>query len=116
MRIPLFCFANISKSRPVKLSVFSWCTITLIGLVVFVSNLAAQTDIFVRGAGRLYPIALPQLCLESGQSGSVREIPEVLARNLDLSGFFEVLNPMPISRLRVAAMQGMVLHTLTGQL
>lgn len=52
-----------------------------------------QTDIYVRGSGRLFPIALPQLCLEEGESEAARLIPKVIARNLDISGYFEVLNP-----------------------
>src|SRR5690606_17082042 len=54
----------------------------------------AQTDIFIRGAGRLIPIAVPQLCVEDGASLEAgREVPQVIGRNLDLSGFFEVLDP-----------------------
>lgn len=53
---------------------------------------SAQTDIFVRGSGKLYPIAVPQLCLKSGESEVQRVIPGVITKNLDLSGYFEVLN------------------------
>ena len=53
----------------------------------------AQTRLSVRGAGKLYPIALPQLCLASGQSAAVREIPTVMARDLELSGYFNVIDP-----------------------
>jgi len=53
----------------------------------------AETELYVQGAGKLVPIALPQLCLQSGSSTANREIPEVAARDLSLSGFFEVLNP-----------------------
>ena len=52
----------------------------------------SQTDLSVRGSGRLFPIAVPQLCLQSGESNAVKEVPEVLSRDLDLSGYFEVLN------------------------
>jgi len=65
----------------------------LLGTIFVAVESAAQTDIFIRGSGRLYPIATPQLCVERGQSPAATEIPEVMARNLDISGFFEVLNP-----------------------
>ncbi|RMG43000.1 MAG: hypothetical protein D6719_04765 [Candidatus Dadabacteria bacterium] len=53
----------------------------------------AQTDIYIRGSGKLFPIALPQLCLKSGESKANREIPRIIAKNLIISGYFEVLNP-----------------------
>jgi TolB protein len=52
----------------------------------------AQTDIYVRGAARLIPIGLPQLCLE-GSSEAAKQIPSIIAKDLDLSGYFEVINP-----------------------
>ncbi len=69
-------------------------SVVVLSVFIFISNTAiAQTDLVVRGSGRLYPIGVPQLCLQSGETGAVREIPEVLARDLDISGYFEVLNP-----------------------
>ncbi len=57
-------------------------------------NLAfAQTDLSIVGAGRLIPIAVPQLCTQAGEQDPAKEIPKVMARDLDLSGLFEVLNP-----------------------
>ena len=53
----------------------------------------AQTDIYVRGAGRMFPIALPQLCAVDGGTEVNKVIAEVMAKDLDLSGYFEVLNP-----------------------
>ncbi len=62
----------------------------------------AQTDIYVRGAGRLIPLALPQLCVVGGdtqggdtQGGGAegKEIPATMSRDLDLSGFFEIVKP-----------------------
>jgi TolB protein len=53
----------------------------------------AQTDIYVRGSGKLFPIALPQLCVQTGSSGANREVPRIMSRDLDLSGYFEVLDP-----------------------
>ena len=53
----------------------------------------AGTDLSVRGSGRLFPIAVPQLCLQGGNSEATRDIPRIIGRDLDLSGYFEVLNP-----------------------
>jgi TolB protein len=57
------------------------------------SSSHAQTDLYVRGAGRMIPIAAPVLCLESGDKGPEAQIPSVLAKDLDLSGYFEMLDP-----------------------
>jgi TolB protein len=62
-------------------------------LLFLCSGAWAQTKLTVRGAGKLYPIALPQLCLRSGQSDAVKEIPAVMARDLELSGYFNVIDP-----------------------
>jgi len=53
----------------------------------------AQTDIFVRGSGKLIPISLPQLCLEQGQTSAAKDIPAIIAKDLDLSGYFKVIDP-----------------------
>ncbi len=56
-------------------------------------NADAQTDIYVRGSVKLIKIALPQLCTLSGaQPGVTRTPPSVIARDLDLSGYFQVLD------------------------
>jgi TolB protein len=60
---------------------------------IVLSNAFAQTDIYVRGAARLIPIGLPQLCLQGGDVSVAKQIPDLIARDLDLSGFFEVINP-----------------------
>lgn len=52
----------------------------------------AQTDLYIRGAGRLIPIALPKLCNPGEDKGPEAEIPSTIARDLELSGFFEVLD------------------------
>jgi TolB protein len=52
----------------------------------------AQTDLSVRGANKLYPIALPRLCLQGGSDEIAREIVDAMTRSLDVSGYFEVLN------------------------
>lgn len=66
--------------------------LTVLSLVL-PNPLSAQTDIFVRGSGRLIPIALPQLCLSAGQTSAGKDIPATIARDLDLSGFFKVIDP-----------------------
>ncbi|MBN8551190.1 MAG: PD40 domain-containing protein, partial [Deltaproteobacteria bacterium] len=42
---------------------------------------------------KLFPIAMPQLCVQSGQSAANKDIPRIMGRDLDLSGYFEVLDP-----------------------
>jgi TolB protein len=54
---------------------------------------AAPTILTVEGAGRQIPIAVPEICTESGERTVAQEIPRVLARDLDVSGLFRVLNP-----------------------
>jgi TolB protein len=54
---------------------------------------SAQTDLYVRGAGKLIPIGIPSLCLESGDRGESDTVPSTISKDLDLSGYFEVLNP-----------------------
>jgi TolB protein len=58
----------------------------------------AQTDIFIKGAGRRIPIAVPQLCLQAGvpvnpEQNPTKDIPRIVGRDLDLSGYFDVLDP-----------------------
>lgn len=68
--------------------------LSLISYLILLPALClAQTDIFIRGSGRLFPIAIPMLCLEMGDTTASRDIPKVIARDLDLSGYFEVLDP-----------------------
>jgi TolB protein len=54
---------------------------------------AAQTDLYVRGAGKLIPMGIPTLCLEGGEKGNENLIPSTISKDLDLSGYFEVLDP-----------------------
>jgi TolB protein len=65
----------------------------LFALSLLPSFVWAQTDIYVRGAQKLFPIAVPQLCVQGGGSQAHIEIPRVIAKDLELSGYFEVLNP-----------------------
>jgi TolB protein len=87
---------------------FSRLSILLLGAFLMYAEalhppgVAAQTDIFIRGAGRKIPIAMPQLCLQSGDfarsmnipnGDPPRDIPKIMGRNLDLSGLFEIMDP-----------------------
>ncbi len=65
----------------------------LVSVLSFSRGAAAQTDLYVRGAGKLIPIAAPTLCGVAADSGSAAEIPSVVRKDLDISGFFEVQNP-----------------------
>ncbi len=67
--------------------------ITAILFFVGCESLFAQTDIFIRGSGKLFPIAIPQLCLQAGETTANKDISRLIARDLDLSGYFEVLDP-----------------------
>lgn len=61
-------------------------------ILSFASIAWAQTDLYVRGAGKLIPVAMPKLCLESGEGDAAGQIPAVMSKDLDLSGYFEVLD------------------------
>lgn len=70
------------------------CLFALVCTFLYLTSTAyAQTDIYVRGSGRMIPIALPQLCLSTGDTSAVRDIPQTMQRDLDLSGFFQVIDP-----------------------
>jgi TolB protein len=72
------------------------CFRSILGAAVFCAvtgSSFAQTDLYVRGAGRLIPVGLPRLCLESGEKGPDSDIPSVISKDLDLSGYFEVQDP-----------------------
>jgi TolB protein len=71
------------------LNVLLVCSLSL----AFFSPLQAQTTVVVSNPQRQSPIALPQLCLRGENAHAAREIPRVMAKDLDLSGYFEVLNP-----------------------
>ena len=53
----------------------------------------AQTTIVVSDPKSRAPIAVPQLCARGGMAESHRQIPEVVSKDLDLSGYFEVISP-----------------------
>jgi TolB protein len=90
-------FMNISRvySNFFKLSSRSIAFLAagLLLCMLLTIPLFAQTTIVVSDPGRKFPIAVPQLCLQAGVSQATQEIPKTIAKDLDLSGYFEVLNP-----------------------
>lgn len=62
-------------------------------LLLIPTFLFAQTDILVSGATQLISISTPQACLIGGVPGPDKEIPTTISRNLELSGYFRVINP-----------------------
>jgi TolB protein len=57
------------------------------------SSASAQTDLYVRGAGKLIPLGIPRLCARGDEGDVSDSIPSMVRKDLDLSGFFEVLDP-----------------------
>ena len=65
----------------------------IITALFFVFNLSAQTRLSVEGSGKLYQIAIPQPCAVNGDTENALQISRIISRDLELSGYFEVLNP-----------------------
>lgn len=61
--------------------------------VVLASAAQSQVDIYIRGATQLVKIALPQLCAQGAGSTAAADVPRIVARDLDLSGYFDVVDP-----------------------
>ena len=40
---------------------------------LFLASASAQTDLYVRGAGKLIPVAMPRLCLEAGEGDAAAQ-------------------------------------------
>lgn len=57
------------------------------------SVVSAQTDIRISGAQAGFPVAVPQMCDMGTGAESAKKIPEVIAKDLQISGLFKVLNP-----------------------
>lgn len=51
----------------------------------------AQTQLSVQGAGRKFPVAMPVLCNGGTQGTTPQDIPKLITRDLDLSGFFDII-------------------------
>jgi len=60
-------------------------------IVLFVSTSLAQTDLRISNPKAGFPIAIPQACDAGAGAPYNTKIPEILRRDLDLSGFFTVL-------------------------
>ncbi|NBW39456.1 hypothetical protein EBR25_00485 [bacterium] len=59
----------------------------------FLPQAFAQTDIFVQGSGKKYPIAIPVLCAPQGAHSGAENLPRAVSKNLSSSGFFHVIDP-----------------------
>ncbi|HMO17176.1 MAG TPA: Tol-Pal system beta propeller repeat protein TolB [Oligoflexia bacterium] len=65
-----------------------------VSVIVFhIQFTQAQTDITISGAQAGFPVAVAQLCDQSGGSQLPIRIPETISRDLQISGLFKVLNP-----------------------
>lgn len=74
---------NIPIYSVILILLVGWCS----------ARASAQTDLYVRGAGKMIPLGVPQLCVRSEENGPEVTIPTTVRRDLDLSGFFEILDP-----------------------
>lgn len=53
----------------------------------------AQADVRISGPKAGFPIALPRLCDAGGAGEISQKIPEIVTKNLQISGMFSVINP-----------------------
>ena len=75
-------------------NLISWLKTSLtVTVFIVASSAAAQTTITISNPQKRFPIALPQLCLQGGESPAPSEIPKTIGKDLDLSGYFDVLDP-----------------------
>lgn len=58
-----------------------------------VSFAGAQTDIRISGAKAGFPVAIPRLCDLGGGGEAAQKIAAVMAKDLQISGLFNVINP-----------------------
>lgn len=81
-----FSFRNLyyMKKNVRLLSTFA------IFLCFFITNANAVTDIMIQGAGKRFPIAVASIC---NQTSHKLEPDKTIISNLDVSGYFNVLNP-----------------------
>jgi len=64
----------------------------LAAVLLFPVGASAQTDIYISGPKSGFPVAVPQFCDRGNGSPYTVKISEVIAKNLELSGIFNVLN------------------------
>lgn len=65
----------------------------LLCALVLPAGAAAQTDLHITGPKAGFPVAVPQLCDAGSGVPHTVKIAEVISRDLQLSGMFNVLNP-----------------------
>lgn len=76
-----------------RISFFARLSVVLVGLMVLLQqNAAAQTDIHITGAKAGFPVAIPRLCDAGGAPEASQKISEAIARDLQISGLFKVIN------------------------
>jgi TolB protein len=61
--------------------------------IVGPSTASAETDIRITGATAGFPVAIPRLCDAGAAGDPAAKISEVIAKDLDISGLFKVINP-----------------------
>lgn len=66
--------------------------ISFLILLLTAPSAFAQIDLRIAGPQSGFPVALPQLCDAGGAGDLVKQIPEVMGKNLQISGLFNVLN------------------------
>jgi len=67
--------------------------VILLCLLLNINYLYSQTRFEVSGAGRSYPIAIAELCQLNPSDSVAKEVPKIFAKNFDLTGYFNVINP-----------------------
>lgn len=65
----------------------------VLSILCLTSIATAQTDIRISGAKAGFPVAVPQLCNAGDASEPAKQIASVVAKDLQISGLFKVLNP-----------------------
>lgn len=85
--------SSVATYLSVKSLIVKKCFLLVVAfcLLVQISDTQAQVDIRVSGPQSGIPIAIPQLCNIRGAEPYDAQISDLIARDLDLSGFFKVL-------------------------
>ena len=61
--------------------------------LLFQTEVIAQTDIRISGAQSGFPVAVPQMCNGGNAVDPAIRIPEMISKDLQISGLFKVINP-----------------------
>ena len=80
------------NTRNIKLLVSKFSMI-LSFLLLSLNSSSAQTQITISGAQRGYPIGIPEMCDGGSASDEVSLLPKTITKDLDLSGFFNIVDP-----------------------